>query len=190
VLDGGFRAWQAAAQPLTTDEPATEPGDFTARPGHMPLLDAAGASATARSGMLLDARAAERYRGETETVDPVAGHIPGAVSAPAAGNLSRDGSFLAPSELRERFASLGVTTGVAVGTYCGSGVTAAAEVLALEIAGVLAALYVGSWSSWVADPARRPGRVWAGLRARPRTKPWFVGFPAVSASCCITASCE
>jgi thiosulfate/3-mercaptopyruvate sulfurtransferase len=153
VLDGGFRAWRAAGQPLTTAEPAAEPGDFTARPGHMPLLDAAGASATARSGVLLDARAAERYRGETEPVDPVAGHIPGAVSAPAAGNLGSDGSFLAPAELRERFATLGAAAGAAVGVYCGSGVTAAAEVLALEIAGIPAALYVGSWSSWVADPA-------------------------------------
>jgi thiosulfate/3-mercaptopyruvate sulfurtransferase len=154
VLDGGFRAWRTAGQPLSTAEPASEPGDFTARPGHMPLLDAAGASATARSGVLLDARAAERYRGETEPVDPVAGHIPGAVSAPAAGNVTGDGSFLGPAELRERFASLGVTAGVAVGAYCGSGVTAAAEVLALEIAGIPAALYAGSWSSWVADPAR------------------------------------
>ena len=154
VLDGGFRAWQAAGQPLTTAGPAAEPGDFTARPGHMPLLDAAGASATARSGVLLDARAAERYRGETEPVDPVAGHIPGAVSAPAAGNVSGDGSFLAPAELRQRFAALGAAAGVPVAAYCGSGVAAAAEVLALEIAGIPAALYAGSWSSWVADPAR------------------------------------
>jgi thiosulfate/3-mercaptopyruvate sulfurtransferase len=154
VLDGGFRAWRAAGQPLTTAEPAAEPGDFTARPGHMPLLDAAGASATARSGVLLDARAAERYRGETEPIDPVAGHIPGAVSAPAAGNVNGDGSFLARGELRERFASLGAAAGVAVGAYCGSGVTAAAEVLALELAGIPAALYAGSWSGWVADPAR------------------------------------
>jgi thiosulfate/3-mercaptopyruvate sulfurtransferase len=154
VLDGGFRAWRAAGQPLTTAEPPAEPGDFTARPGHMPLLDAVGASATARSGVLLDARAAERYRGETEPIDPVAGHIPGAVSAPAVANVTRDGSFLALAELRERFAALGVRPGVAAGAYCGSGVTAAAEVLALELAGIPAALYVGSWSSWVADPAR------------------------------------
>jgi thiosulfate/3-mercaptopyruvate sulfurtransferase len=154
VLDGGFRAWRAAGLPLTAAEPAAEPGDFTARPGHMPLLDAGGASATARSGVLIDARAAERYRGETEPIDPVAGHIPGAVSAPAAGNLSRDDRFLAPAELRARFASLGVAAGIAVGAYCGSGVTAAAEVLALQIAGIPAALYVGSWSNWVADPAR------------------------------------
>ena len=154
VLDGGFRAWQAAGQPLSTAEPAGEPGDFTARPGHMPLLDAAGASATARSGVLLDARAAERYRGETEPVDPVAGHIPGAVSAPAAGNVTGDGRFLGLAELRELFASLGAGPGVPVGAYCGSGVTAAAEVLALAIVGIPAALYAGSWSNWVADPAR------------------------------------
>jgi thiosulfate/3-mercaptopyruvate sulfurtransferase len=120
----------------------------------MPLLDAAGASAMARSGVLLDARAAERYRGETEPIDPVAGHIPGAVSAPAAGNLTADGRFLGPAELRERFASRGAAAGVPAGAYCGSGVTAAAEVLALEVAGLPAALYAGSWSEWVADPAR------------------------------------
>ena len=154
VLDGGFRAWQAAGQPVTTAEPAAEPGDFTARPGQMPLLDAAGASATARSGILLDARAAERYRGETEPVDPVAGHIPGAVSAPASGNVTGDGRFRGPAELRQRFASLGATAAAEVGAYCGSGVTAAQEVLALAIAGVPAALYAGSWSNWVADPAR------------------------------------
>ncbi len=154
VLDGGFRAWQAAGQPLATAEPAPGPGDFTARPGQMPLLDAAGASAAARSGILLDARAAERYRGETEPVDPVAGHIPGAVSAPAAGNLTADGCFRGPDELRERFAALGVTADAQAAAYCGSGVTAAQEVLALAIAGLPAALYAGSWSEWVADPAR------------------------------------
>jgi thiosulfate/3-mercaptopyruvate sulfurtransferase len=154
VLDGGLRAWQAAGRPLTTAEPGAAPGDFTARPGQMRLLDAAGASATARSGKLLDVRTAERYRGENEPVDPVAGHIPGAVSAPAAGNLAADGAFRGPAELRQRFASAGVTGDGQVGAYCGSGVTAAQEVLALEIAGIPAALYVGSWSEWVADPAR------------------------------------
>ena len=153
VLDGGLRAWQAAGRPLTTAEPAGGPGDFTARPGGMPVLDAAGASAIARSGKLLDARTAERFRGESEPVDPVAGHIPGAVSAPAAGNLGT-GGFRGPAELRQRFASLGVTTDGPAGAYCGSGVTAAQEVLALEIAGIPAALYVGSWSNWVADPGR------------------------------------
>jgi len=187
VLDGGFRAWAAAGQPVTTQEPSVAAGDFTAAPGNLPVLDAAGAAALARSGVLLDARAGERYRGETEPVDPVAGHIPGALSAPTAGNVGADGRFLPPAELRRRFAALGVPvdpvpgrpgapetgrpgaavpglTGSAaetgppitpaVGAYCGSGVTAAHEVLALALAGVPAALYVGSWSGWTADPAR------------------------------------
>jgi thiosulfate/3-mercaptopyruvate sulfurtransferase len=104
--------------------------------------------------VLLDARAEARYRGEVEPVDPVAGHIPDARSAPTSGNVEADGRFLAPEELRERFAALGVRPGKAVGAYCGSGVTASQEVLALEIAGVPAALYPGSWSEWVADRAR------------------------------------
>ena len=122
----------------------------------MPLLDPAGAARLARSGELLDARAAERYRGEVEPIDPVAGHIPGALSAPTTENLAEDGTFLAPEALRERFAALGVAAEPAppVGVYCGSGVTAAHEVLALRRAGISAALYVGSWSEWVADPAR------------------------------------
>jgi thiosulfate/3-mercaptopyruvate sulfurtransferase len=159
VLDGGFRAWAAAGQPVTTDEPSVAAGDFTADPGNLPALDAAGAAALARSGVLLDARAGERYRGETEPVDPVAGHIPGALSAPTIGNVGADGRFLPPAELRQRFAGLGVPVdpepgAPAVGAYCGSGVTAAHEVLALALAGVPAALYVGSWSGWTADPAR------------------------------------
>jgi thiosulfate/3-mercaptopyruvate sulfurtransferase len=104
--------------------------------------------------VLLDVRAAERYRGETEPIDPVAGHIPGAVNAPAAGNLAADGTFRGAGELRERFASLGADGDRPVGAYCGSGVTAAQAVLALDIAGIPAALYAGSWSEWVADPAR------------------------------------
>jgi thiosulfate/3-mercaptopyruvate sulfurtransferase len=123
----------------------------------MPVLDAAGAEAVARTGLLLDARAGERYRGETEPVDPVAGHIPGAVSAPAAENLDLDGTFKDPGTLAARFAALGAAPGAGprtVAAYCGSGVTAAHEVLALALAGIPAALYVGSWSNWVADPAR------------------------------------
>jgi thiosulfate/3-mercaptopyruvate sulfurtransferase len=156
VLDGGYRGWAGAGLPVTAAEPAPAEGDFTAEPGRMPVLDAAGAAALARSGVLLDARAAERYRGETEPVDPVAGHIPGALSAPTAGNVTAQGLFRPRAELRERFASLGITAAqpLAVGAYCGSGVTAAHEVLALELAGIPAALYVGSWSGWVADPGR------------------------------------
>ena len=169
VLDGGYRAWVATGQPVVAgDQAASAPGDFTARPGHMPLLDADGAAHLARHGILLDARAPERYRGEVEPLDPVAGHIPGALSAPTLHNVHPDGRFLPEADLRARFASLGVpaTDGtsaagardcgadVQVGSYCGSGVTAAHEVLALTIAGMPAALYVGSWSHWVSDPAR------------------------------------
>jgi thiosulfate/3-mercaptopyruvate sulfurtransferase len=154
VLDGGYRAWVAAGLPVTRAEAEPAGGDFAAAAGHMPVLDDAGAAALARSGFLLDARAAERYRGETEPVDPVAGHIPGALSAPTTANLADDGLFLPRGELRERFAALGITSAMAVGAYCGSGVTAAHEVLALELAGIRAALYVGSWSGWVTDPGR------------------------------------
>jgi thiosulfate/3-mercaptopyruvate sulfurtransferase len=156
VLDGGYQAWVDAGQPVSTTEPGPPPGDFTARPGGMPVLDAVAAGRLARSGVLLDARAGERYRGDTEPVDPVAGHIPAAVSAPTAANVGSDGRFRDAASLRERFAALGVI-GAAdspVGAYCGSGITAAHEVLALALAGIPAALYVGSWSSWVADPSR------------------------------------
>ena len=158
VLDGGFSAWVAAGLPVTTDGPTAPPAaparPFTAVPGGMPVLDAEGAAGLARAGVLLDARTAERYRGEAEPVDPVAGHIPGALSAPVSGSMSSDGRFRSPAELAERFAALGVMAGRPAGAYCGSGVTAAHEVLALALAGVPAALYVGSWSGWIADPGR------------------------------------
>jgi thiosulfate/3-mercaptopyruvate sulfurtransferase len=163
VLDGGFRAWAAAGLPVSTQDEVAEPGDITAKPGQLPTLDAAGAAELARAGLLLDARAPARYRGETEPVDRVAGHIPGALSAPTAANVTSDGFFQPAAELLARFESLGVDGAAPVGVYCGSGVTAAHEVLALALAGVPAALYVGSWSGWVADPARpvatgpRPG---------------------------------
>jgi thiosulfate/3-mercaptopyruvate sulfurtransferase len=155
VLDGGLAAWTAAGQPLTTQVPVPEPGDVVVRPGAMPVLDAGSAAALAGGGgILLDARAEARYRGEVEPVDPVAGHIPGARSAPTSGNVDRDGRFLDPERMRARFAALGARAGAGVGAYCGSGVTAAQEVLALEVAGIPAALYPGSWSEWVSDPSR------------------------------------
>ena len=161
LLDGGLAAWQSAGRPLDTGDVEPAPGDFTARPGGLPVLDADAAAETARAGVLLDVRAAERYRGEVEPVDPVAGHVPGAVSAPSVGNVGADGRFRPPAELRARFESLGVRPDRAVGAYCGSGVTAAQTVLALEVAGLLgspAALYAGSWSEWVTDPARPVAR--------------------------------
>ncbi|MEU2791549.1 sulfurtransferase [Streptomyces sp. NPDC007100] len=154
VLDGGLAAWTASGGALSTDVPAPEPGDFTAEPGALPLLGADEAAALARRGVLLDARAGERYRGEVEPIDRVAGHIPGALSAPTTENLAADGTYREPAELAERFAALGATPDAEVGVYCGSGVSAAQEVLALAVAGVPAALYVGSWSEWSADPER------------------------------------
>jgi thiosulfate/3-mercaptopyruvate sulfurtransferase len=104
--------------------------------------------------VLLDARAGERYRGEVEPMDPRAGHIPGAISAPTTENLGPDGRFLPPEQLAARFASLGVRRDAPVGAYCGSGVTAAHEVLALELAGFDGVVYPGSWSAWSNDPTR------------------------------------
>ncbi|HLR86116.1 MAG TPA: sulfurtransferase [Nocardioidaceae bacterium] len=154
VLDGGYDGWVAAGGNTTALVQSVEAGDFTATPGRRRVLDADAAAALARDGVLLDARVPERYRGEVEPVDPAAGHIPGAVNAPTWDNLADDGTWRSASELRERFAALGVDGASAVGAYCGSGVTAAHEVLALEIAGYDAALYPGSWSEWTADPQR------------------------------------
>lgn len=155
VLDGGFAAWRAEGRPVTTETPEVEEGDIVVDPGHLPVLDADEAAALARAGVLLDARARERYAGEVEPVDPAAGHIPGARNAPFSGHLGGDGRWLAPAELAARFRALGVAEGVPVGAYCGSGVTAASVILALEVAGVAnAALYAGSWSHWSRDPRR------------------------------------
>jgi thiosulfate/3-mercaptopyruvate sulfurtransferase len=154
VLDGGFSGWLAAGGAIERGAVAVEPGDFVPRPGGMPLLDASGAAAVAGSGVLLDARAVERFRGEQEPIDPVAGHIPGAVNLPGTELLRPEGGLLDAEGLRERLAGAGVRDGLAVGAYCGSGVTAALEVLALSVAGFDAALYVGSWSDWIRDPSR------------------------------------
>ncbi|WP_432563490.1 sulfurtransferase [Kineococcus sp. SYSU DK003] len=154
VLDGGLASWVREGGVLTTDVPVPAPGDVVVRPGSLPVLDAARAADLARSGVLLDARAPERYRGESEPVDPVAGHVPGAVNSPTTQNVTADGTFLPPGQLRERFAALGLAPGVQVGAYCGSGVTAAHTLLALEVAGLSGVLYPGSWSEWVTDPDR------------------------------------
>ncbi|MBO1335749.1 sulfurtransferase [Streptomyces sp. VRA16 Mangrove soil] len=152
VLDGGLPTWEG---PLETATPAPEPGDFVPAPGATGLLDADAAAALARSGLLLDARAAERYRGDVEPIDRVGGHIPGAVSAPTTENVAPDGRFLGADVLTERFKALGATGDPGqVGVYCGSGVSGAHEVLALAVAGIDAQLYVGSWSQWSADESR------------------------------------
>ncbi|MCX6401238.1 MAG: sulfurtransferase [Propionibacteriales bacterium] len=152
VLDGGWAAWTAAGLPVATgDGGPRRPGDFTAGPGTTPVVSAGTVSDV---GVLIDARAPERHRGEVEPIDRVAGHIPGAVNVPTASNLAADGRFLPADELRSTYAAVGAVPGADVAVYCGSGVTAAHDVLALEVAGVAAALYPGSWSEWVADPGR------------------------------------
>lgn len=154
LLDGGLDAWVRAGGPVETGDVVPEPGDVVLTGGGMPVLSIDEAAALPSSGILLDARAGERFRGEVEPVDPRAGHVPGAVSAPTTENLASDGTFRPSAELARRFADLGVGAGTTVGVYCGSGVTAAHEVAALASVGIDAALWPGSWSQWSADPAR------------------------------------
>jgi len=144
VLDGGLQAWGG---PLSTDLPSVPAGDFhAAEPDRSRVLDVA-AVGELKGVPLLDARAPERYRGDKEPIDPKAGHIPGALSAPWTGNLGPDGRFKAPDDLRRRFAELGAGAGAVA--YCGSGVSACHEVLAMRVAGLPdARLYAGSWSDW------------------------------------------
>jgi thiosulfate/3-mercaptopyruvate sulfurtransferase len=157
VLDGALPAWTAAGHPLATgsdDLANVAPGTITLSAGHEPVLTADDAASLAHSGVLLDARAGERYRGETEPIDPRAGHIPGAISAPTSGNLNDTGHFLDADSLRERYEALGVGVDRAVGVYCGSGITAAHDALALTVAGFRPALFPGSWSAWANQPER------------------------------------
>lgn len=158
VLDGGIAAWRAAGLPVTIDVPELRVGTITVRPGAMPVLDAAQAAALARNGVLLDARAAPRYCGESEPVDPRAGHVPGAVNAPFSELTDAQGRWLMPCRLRELAQRWGAA-GAEIGAYCGSGVNACALVLGLELAGITspehpAGLYVGSWSQWCTDRDR------------------------------------
>lgn len=130
------------------------PGNFSGAPGAMGVIEVDAVLDYTDSGTLLDARATERFSGEVEPIDPVAGHIPGARNAPTTDNLEETGQFLSQEALTERFQGLGLTPESQVGVYCGSGITAAHEVLALEIAGIKADLYPGSWSEWCADSSR------------------------------------
>jgi thiosulfate/3-mercaptopyruvate sulfurtransferase len=158
LLDGDWRLWQAEGRPVRSGVENRSQRTFVAQP--RPHLQATVDELLRRRGdstlRLFDARTADRYRGENETIDPVAGHIPDAVNAPYALNLDADGRFLAASELRERYeALLGDAPAQEAIFYCGSGVSAAHDLLALEIAGLgMGRLYVGSWSEWIADPAR------------------------------------
>ena len=154
LLDGGLDAWRRAGGPVECGDLQPAAGNVTLTGGGMPILTIDDAASLPAEGILLDARAADRYRGEVEPVDPRAGHVPGAVSAPTTENLTLDGSFSPAPDLRERFAALGVRGDRPVGVYCGSGVTAAHEVAALAVAGIEAALWPGSWSQWANDPSR------------------------------------
>ena len=152
VLDGGIPKWIAEGRPVTTDAPAIPPATFDGRLRPGLVLTKADVLARDPARPLLDARAAERFRGETEPVDPRAGHIPGGRSAPFSGNLSADALpvFLPRSALRERYAALGAERAAPI-VYCGSGVTACHDLLALHLAGLPGSLYGGSWSEWSAD---------------------------------------
>jgi thiosulfate/3-mercaptopyruvate sulfurtransferase len=158
VLDGGFAKWVAEARPLASgDEPHT-PREFKGAPreGWTMTADQVAAIAGAPGWRLVDARAPERYRGESETIDKKAGHIPGAVNHFFKTNLNDDGTFRSPEDIRTRIhASVGAVPPSQVVSYCGSGVTACHNLLALEHAGLPGAkLYPGSWSEWSSDPSR------------------------------------
>ncbi len=154
VLDGGLPKWTAEGRPLSTDEPRVGPVAFTGRlrPGF--VVDKAGFLSAHRHRLVLDARAAERYRGEVEPIDPRAGHVPGAKSAPWTGNLTSDPVpvLLPPDALRRRYEALGAAREEAI-VYCGSGVNACHDLLALHRAGLRGTLYAGSWSEWSSDPS-------------------------------------
>lgn len=157
VLDGGLAAWKQAGGALEGGDPTpTQRGDLIATPRHLTLVDADGAEELAARHLLVDARPADRFAGQNETIDPVAGHIPGAVNIPALSNIGADGCFLTSDDLATRFTARGIPRHERVGVYCGSGVQAAHLALALEVSGVFddPAVYIGSWSDWISDPER------------------------------------
>ena len=161
VLDGGLQAWTVAGGALSQEPPAPRaPAAYTPSPSLVSTVDADTLAAGLGGLRLIDARAAERFRGDVEPLDPVAGHIPGALNRPFKDNLDAEGRFLRPEALREAFLPLlGGRPASEVVHQCGSGVTACHNLLAMEAAGLSgAALYPGSWSEWCADPARPVAR--------------------------------
>lgn len=162
VLDGGLAAWRRRGLPLSTAVPKPRAARFPERHDDSLWVDSAAVLAEVIHGdsLLLDARTALRYRGEQEPIDPVAGHVPGAVSLPLEGNLTSEGRFLEPAALRARFAgALGERSPEQVIHMCGSGVTACHNLLAMEVAGLSGSrLYAGSWSEWIRDPGRPVAR--------------------------------
>lgn len=159
VLDGGWKLWCQENRPVSSaTPPASQVGDFHAQPNDHLWLSAGAVLARVQSGTgrLFDARAAERFEGKVEPIDPVAGHVPGAVNLPYAGNLTEGGRFKPSAALRERFkAALAGASAADAACMCGSGVTACHNLLAMEVAGLEGAkLYAGSWSEWIRDPSR------------------------------------
>ncbi|WP_425396467.1 sulfurtransferase [Aeoliella sp.] len=156
VLDGGFAAWQASGGAVTQEVPTPEPTEFTATPDDSLWITSDKLAAALGTGdvVLVDARDPERYRGDVEPIDPVAGHVPGAVNLPFKQNLNDAGCYLPKDELRERFISVASEAGNMV-HMCGSGVTACVNLLACEHAGLSGTkLYAGSWSEWIRDAGR------------------------------------
>ncbi len=157
ILDGGWQAWNAAGQPVTKDVPAPKPAEFSGKPDHS-RVDAQYVSQRLKTAdmVLIDARASDRFHGQNETIDPVAGHIPGALNRFFKDNLDAKGQFKSPEELRAAFNPLiGSTPAEKVIHQCGSGITACHNLLAMEVAGIKGTrLYSGSWSEWIADPSR------------------------------------
>jgi len=154
ILNGGYAAWLEGGYEVSAKEPRVAPGDVSLSPNHLPVIDADGAAALARDGVLLDARGGEQFRGSSADGRHLGGHIPGAVSAPTSDNLDERGLLLDEGELRRRFEALGVNGSRRTGVYCGSGVAAAHEVAVLASLGVMASIYVGSFTAWSSDPAR------------------------------------
>lgn len=157
ILDGGYTAWRAAGLPIVSGPGGpVEEGDFEVRRGRSPVLNADEAARFAREGLLIDCRPADRYRGENEIIDPVAGRIPGAVNLPSRSLVDQQGRLLPIAEVRERLSAVGVDGLRPVATYCGSGVQACFVAAATAAAGLgeHTPVYIGSWSDWISDPDR------------------------------------
>ncbi|WP_396658245.1 sulfurtransferase [Microbacterium oxydans] len=154
VLDGGIRAWRAEGFDIATDDVSPEPGDVVLDPIGDDALSIDEAAAFPASGVLIDARAADRYRGDSEPFDPVGGHIPGARNLPEPVHFDADGKILDRETILATFAEVGVTPGTLVAAYCGSGVTAAHTALVLHEVGIEAKVFPGSWSQWSNTPGR------------------------------------
>ena len=155
MLDGGFARWLAAGLPTTTAVPTPAAGDAELSAGHMPQIDADGAARAAREAVLLDSRIKPNYiGGPVPAGKPARGHIPGAISAPAADNLGDDGTFTDAATLAALYGALGADGGKPVAVYCGVGISATHDIAALAMIGIEASLFCGSWSAWSSDPKR------------------------------------